>query len=230
MSETKKLGDLLKEAGLIDDFQLEAALSHQRNWGGKLGAVLVDLEFAREEEIARVLSEKVGVPYVDLFEPEIPQDVIHILKPDIAKKFNVVPVRRESNALVLAMADPLDLATMDNVRFITNLTIKPVLSMPSEIADALRKYYDGETVNRKGRISFHETAKASTRMEIVREVPDIATAEWSQQHPQQGVEALRQDVATQKRVLEALVALLIEKGLISRDELAKIIEQKKMGV
>src|SRR5512134_2689517 len=126
MAESKKLGELLKEAGLIDDFQLEAALSHQRNWGGKLGAVVVELEFAREEDIARVISEKMGVPYVDLFEPEIPQDIIQLLKPDMAKKFNVVPVRKEVNVLQLAMADPLDLATMDNIRFITSLSIKPL--------------------------------------------------------------------------------------------------------
>jgi|MudIll2142460700_1097286.scaffolds.fasta_scaffold15504_2 hypothetical protein len=233
MAESKKLGELLKEAGLIDDFQLEAALSHQRNWGGKLGAVVVELEFAREEDIARVISEKMGVPYVDLFKPEIPQDIIQLLKADMAKKFNVVPVRKDVNVLHLAMADPLDLATMDNIRFITNLSIKPLLSMPSEIRDAIRKYYDGEQVVRHSQVSFHESAKASTRLEIVREVPDIATTEWSQQteqNQQHGVPALRRDVATQKVVIEALTALLIEKGLVDRDELAKIIEQKKMGL
>ena len=94
MADRKKLGDLLKEAGLIDDFHLEAALSHQRNLGGKLGAIIVELEFAREEDIARVISEKMGVAYVNLFEPEIPQDVYKLLKADMAKKFGVIPVRK----------------------------------------------------------------------------------------------------------------------------------------
>ncbi|NTW58001.1 MAG: hypothetical protein HGA43_02390, partial [Nitrospirae bacterium] len=107
MAERKKLGNLLMEAGLIDEFQLETALSHQRNWGGKLGAIIVELEFAREEDIARVISETMGVPYVNLFEPEIPPDVIKLLKADMAKKFDVIPVRKEStNTLVLAMSDP----------------------------------------------------------------------------------------------------------------------------
>lgn len=220
------------EAGLIDEFQLETALSHQRNWGGKLGAIIVELEFAREEDIARVISETMGVPYVNLFEPEIPPDVIKLLKADMAKKFDVIPVRKEStNTLVLAMSDPMDIGTMDNVRFITGLTIKPALSMAAEIKDAIRKYYDGETVTRTHPNSFRETAMKSTHLEIVREIPDIATTEWNQQaQQQQDSNSLRQDMANQKTILDALISLLIEKDFFTRDEIAKFIEQKKMGL
>ena len=234
MAERKKLGDLVKEAGLIDDFQLEAALSHQRNWGGKLGSIIVELEFAREEDIARVISEKMGVPYVNLFEPELSPEVIKLLKADMAKKFGVVPVKKEANALVLAMSDPMDFETMDNVRFITGLTIKPVLAMGAEIKDAIRKYYDGEPVTRKAVVSFREAAKKSTKLEIVREVPNLATTEYQQQQDSQALrqdtQSLRQDFASQKVVLEALISLLIEKDFFTRDEIAKIIEQKKMGL
>ena len=172
-----------------------------------------------------------GVPYANLFEPEIPSDVYKLLKADMAKKFGVIPVRKEANALILAMSDPMDIDTMDNIRFITGLNIKPVLSMTTEIKDAIRKYYDGEPVTRKTALSFRETAKKSTHLEIVREVPDIATTEWSQQNIQQlDAQALRQDVTNQKAILDALTTLLIEKDFFSRDELAKVIEQKKLGL
>jgi hypothetical protein len=230
MAERKKLGDLLKEAGLIDDFQLEAALSHQRNWGGKLGSIIVELEFAREEDIARVLAETLKIPYVNLFEPELTPDVVKLLKADLAKKFGVMPVKKESNTLILAMSDPMDIGIMDNIRFATGLTVKPVLAMASEIKDAIRKYYDGEPVTRKNPVSFRETAMKSTHLEIVRDVPDIATTEWSQAQQQHDAQSYRQDIATQKVVLEALVSLLIEKKFITRDEIAKLIEQKKMGL
>lgn len=234
MVERKKLGDLLKEAGLIDDFQLEAALSHQRNWSGKLGSIIVELEFAREEDIARVISEKMGVPYVNLFEPELSPDVLKLLKADMAKKFGVIPVKKEANALVLAMSDPMDFETMDNVRFITGLTIKPVLSMAAEIKDAIRKYYDGEPVTRKATMTFRESAKKSTKLEIVREVPDLATTEFNQQSVQQSMvqdsSTLRSEIANQKVVIDALTTLLIEKDFFTRDELVKIIEQKKLGI
>lgn len=233
MAERKKLGTILKEAGLIDDYQLAAALSHQHTWGGKLGSIIVELEFVREEDIARVISETMGVPYVNLFEPEISPDVIRLLKVDMAKKFDVIPVRKESaNTLVLAMSDPLDIQTMDNIRFITGLNIKPVLSMATEIKDAIRKYYDGETVIRKDAAWFRDTAKlAAHQVEIVREVPNIATTEQKQQaQQQQDSQSARQDNATQKIVLDALISILIEKDIITRGEIAKFIEQKKLGL
>lgn len=234
MAERKKLGDLLKEAGLIDDFQLEAALSHQRNWGGKLGSIIVELEFAREEDIARVIADKLRIPYANLFEPEISADTVSILKPEIAKKFGVMPVKKDGKSLTLAMSDPMDIDTMDNIRFNTGMTIKPVLSMASEIKDAIRKYYDNEPVTRKDVPAFRETAKTAGKMELVREIPDFATTEWNQQQQQaqqlQDLEKLRNDVNTQRIVIEALSAILIEKGLILRNELARIIEQKKMGI
>jgi len=230
MAEQKKLGDLLKEAGLIDDFQLEAALSHQRNWGGKLGSIIVELEFAREGDIARVISEKMGVPYINLFEPELSPDIFKVLKADMAKKFGVVPVRKEANTLVLAMSDPLDIETMDNVRFITGFSIKPVLAMTSEIKDAIRKYYDGEPVTRQSRASFRESATQASKLELAREMPDSFTTEWNQQYQQQDVQSFRQDLATQKIVIEALTTLLIEKEFFTRDELVKRIEQKKLGL
>jgi hypothetical protein len=229
MAERKKIGDLLKEAGLIDDFQLEAALSHQRNWGGKLGSIIVDLEFASEEDIARVISEKMGVPYVNLFEPELSPDIFKVLKAEMAKKFGVVPVRKEADSLVLAMSDPMDIETMDNIRFITGLSIKPVLSMTSEIKDAIRKYYDGEPVTRK--TSLREAEVHSSNLELVRQVPGISTTEWNQQNQQQqDTHSFRQDLATQKIVIEVLTTLLIEKEFFTRDELVKRIEQKKLGI
>jgi len=149
MSEIKKLGDMLKEAGLIDDFQLQSSLSHQRNWGGKLGSILMELEFLKEEDLAQVLSEKLGIPYVNPFDPEIPGSFIKLIKPEIAKRFQVLPVRKEKGALVLAMSDPLDIESMDAIRFITGLDIKPALSLEFEIRDAIRKYYDHEEFDRK---------------------------------------------------------------------------------
>lgn len=147
----KKLGDMLKDAGIIDDFQLQTALSHQRSWGGKLGAILIELDFVKEEQLARVISDKLQIPYVNLFEPEVPQAVIKLIKPEIAKKYHVMPAKKEGGTLVLAMLDPLDIEAMDEIRFITGLSIKPSLALESEIKDAIRKYYDGEAVARNRR-------------------------------------------------------------------------------
>jgi type IV pilus assembly protein PilB len=234
MTEKKRLGDILKDAGLIDESQLQAALVHQRNWGGKIGAILVELGFVKEADLAKAISETLRIPYVNLFEPEIPESIVKLIKPDTAKKYSIMPVRKDGGALMIAMADPMDIKMIDEIRFVTGLTIKPALAMGSEIADAIRKYYDHEPVMHKDSSELLDKIKSSFKdkgMEIMRESGDMKDGvEWKA--PGQQEPAARQGPAplTDRIRLDALISLLIEKGLITRDELGKIIEQKKMGL
>jgi type IV pilus assembly protein PilB len=232
MTTAKKLGDMLKEAGIIDDFQLESALSHQRNWGGKLGHILVELEFAREEDIARIVSEKLHIPHINLFEPEIPESIIKLIKPEIAKKYQVMPAKQDRGTLMLAMTDPLDIEAIDEIRFVTSLTIKPVLAMKSEIRDAIKKYYDGEKITRSQEL-FHKRGQISDeKMEIIRGSNlDMMKAETSEANPPvQSQEESTQALQESKIRIDSVITLLIEKGLITRDELVSMIYQKKMGL
>lgn len=233
MAEAKKLGDMLKEAGLLDDFQLQAALAHQRNWGGKLGAVLIDLEFVKEEDITRVIAEKLRIPYINLFEPEIPAAVIKLIKPEIAKKYNVMPAKKDGGALVLAMLDPLDIEATDEIRFITGLNIKPALAPVSEIKDAIRKYYDGEDVVRKHKQAtlFHQSSPGA-KMEVIRG-SELGMEKGSLSDTSSPIlspdDAAQQSHEDNRIRLDALITLLIDKGLISREEFVSMIYQKKMG-
>jgi hypothetical protein len=234
MAGVKKMGDMLIEAGLIDDFQLQTALSHQRNWGGKLGSILIELEFVREEDLARVMAEKLHIPYVNLFDPEIPENIIRMIKPDIAKKYHVVPVKKEAGALVLAMFDPLDAQAADEIRFITGLTIRPALSMGSEISDAIRKYYDGEQVDRShARSLYHQREDAAGKMEIIHG-RDLITPNSPEPDPESPIlskeATVLQTLTDTKLRFDALIAVLIEKKLITREELVSMIYQKKMGL
>jgi len=231
MAETKKLGELLKDAGLIDDFQLQAALSHQRNWGGKLGAILIELEFVREDDLAKIIAEKLRTPYVNLFEPLVPEDVIKLIKNDVVKRYNVVPAKKDGGTLVVAMADPLDYEVVDALRFITGLKVKPALALDSEIRDAIRKYYDGEDVVRKTKTTFRDITAAAGKMEIIRgsDLKMSPTAGTTSPILPEA-EAVRQEQSDSRIRLDALISLLIDKDLITRDELMKMIYQKKSGL
>jgi len=234
MAGVKKLGDMLKEAGMIDDFQLQSALSHQRNWGGKLGSILIELEFVREEDIARVMSDILRIPHINLFEPEIPEAVIKTIKGDIAKKHHVVPVKKEGGALTLAMFDPLDIEAMDEVRFITGLNIKPSLAMGSEIKDAIRKYYDGEEIDRThAKELYHQPTQSTGKMEIIRGsdllMPKTAASDVDSSLLSKE-DSAQQTFADTRVRLDALISVLIEKKLITREELTTMIYQKKMGL
>ncbi len=234
MAQAKKIGELLKEAGYIDDFQLETALSHQRNWGGKLGSVLIELEFITEESLARVIAEKLRTPYYSLFEPVIAEEVIKLIKPDIAKKYQVVPVKKSKGELIIAMSDPLDIEALDAIRFATGLNVKPSLALESEIKDAIRKYYDGEDVVRKVfKMPFHQRRPSSDKMEIIRgsdlKMPKGAGADAGSS-PQPGDAAAQQAVEVMRLKLDALISVLIEEGLITREKLVSMLYQKKIGL
>ena len=235
MTEVKKIGEMLKEAGFIDDFQLQSALSHQRNWGGKLGHILIELDFVREEELARVIAEKLKIPYVNLFEPEVPETVINLIKPEFAKKYRVVPAMKDKGMLILAMADPLDIEAVDAIRFATGLNIKPSLALESEIRDAIRKYYDGEEIVRKQpKVPFYRGAHSTGgKMEIIRG-SDLSMPKPEEDSTHSPLlsreESVNQTLQDTRMRIDALASLLIEKGLISREELVSMIYQKKMGL
>jgi hypothetical protein len=231
----KKLGDMLKDAGVIDEFQLQTALSHQRSWGGKLGKILIELDFIKEDQLARAISDKLQIPYVNLFDPEVPQGVIALIKPEIAKKYQVIPATKEGGTLHLAMLDPLDIEAMDEIRFITGLTIKPTLALESEIKDAIRKYYDGEVVTRKQATTtlYHRGHDSGGKMEVIHgselNMPKASTSDASS--PILSKEDTAQQSLDDTRLrLDALIALLIDKELITREELVSAIYHKKIGV
>jgi len=232
MTAAKKLGELLIEAGLIDDFQLQSALSHQRNWGGKLGAILIEMEFVREEDVAQVIAKQFRMPWANLFEPEIPETVLKAIKKDMAKKYNVMPVKKEGGGLLVAMSDPLDIDVIDALRFATGFQIKPALALESELRDAIRKYYDHEEVVRKPRTRFRDIAGSTAgEVEITHSADLIAQKRAEEPSPIIAPDAAPQQATSDREVrIDALISLLIEKGLITRDELVSMIYQKKMGL
>ena len=206
----KKLGEILIAAGLIDDIQLEAALGRQKTWGGKLGHSLIELGFVDEEKLAEAISKAIRIPYVNLFDPPLVEKQINLLAPNLVKKYEVVPTSMRNNTLFIAMADPFDLDTISELQFITNLKISPVLALESEIRDAIRKYYDGEPIDRK------PTKKSNSGyLEII--------------HQKDMTDSLLVEQQEKVLRLEALIDLLIDEGIISREKFAKMLLMKKAG-
>ena len=140
-----KLGELLVEAGLIDELQLKSALGHQKKWGGRLGKVLVDMGFIEEGELLKFLSEKFKIKAVDLTKSKIPNQAFEALPEKIARKYGVVPVFIKEGpgtkkTLILAMSDPTNLKIIDEIQFLTGYRIEPVLATDSAITKVLEHY------------------------------------------------------------------------------------------
>ena len=103
-----KLGDILISHGAIDQEKLEAALSDQRAFGGRLGRTLVDLGYLTEEKLVAALAEQLGLTTIDLDGVTPDADVLSCLPVDACERYGVFPVRvdRKKGVLWIATAEP----------------------------------------------------------------------------------------------------------------------------
>src|SRR5258708_36099602 len=88
----KRLGEILLDAGVIDQHQLQSALGHQKQWGGKLGRILVEKRFLTEDVMVKVLCRQLGMEAVDLNQQKIHERVIGVVPVEMASKFQRLPV------------------------------------------------------------------------------------------------------------------------------------------
>ncbi|QWV93218.1 general secretion pathway protein GspE [Geomonas oryzisoli] len=121
-----RLGEMLLKVGALNAAQLEQVLNAQAIYGGRLGTNLVEMGLVEEDQLARVLSEQLGVPCVDHdLLAEIPQSLLGLLPLELVERFRVLPVSLDGKRLVIAMADPSDFKAIDEIGFITGLVIIP---------------------------------------------------------------------------------------------------------
>ncbi len=110
------LGDMLIAEGVITPEQRDEALADQRRVGKRLGEVLISRGLVTDEVIARVLSKQLGLPYLDMDSARIDPAVLKMVPQKIARKHKVMPVERSDGGILLAMADPLDVFAMDEIK------------------------------------------------------------------------------------------------------------------
>jgi len=136
-----QIGELLVKENFITSDQLETALKHQRQNGGRLGSILINLGFVEDDDITALLSRKYGVPSINLTYFEIDATVIKLIPVDVAQKYMVVPLSRVGSTLTVASADPTNVFAMDDIKFMTGFNVEPVVASEASITEALEKYY-----------------------------------------------------------------------------------------
>lgn len=139
--KANRLGEMLLEAGLIDQFQLESALSMQRNLGGRIGSAIVKLGYLPEDTILEFLESQSKFSRVSLESLDIPLSVISVLPAAKLKHLLVVPIEmRQSGAektLRVAMTDPTNQKLISDLQFATGCRVLPVLASEDEIRQVL---------------------------------------------------------------------------------------------
>ncbi|MFA5585849.1 MAG: type IV-A pilus assembly ATPase PilB [Saccharofermentanales bacterium] len=137
-----RLGELLVRNKLIDENQLTRALEEQKVQGGRLGASLIKLGFIQEDELAAFLSRQYGVPSINLNEFEVDAGVIRLVPPEVAQKYQIIPINRAGSTLIVAMSDPSNIFAIDDIKFMTGYNVEVVVAPDASIKNAIDKYYD----------------------------------------------------------------------------------------
>jgi len=136
-----ELGQILVAHNELDPDDLERALREHFQTGERLGQVLVKMGFVTEEAVQRALAEQFSIPYVRLSEIEIPREVIERVPAKIVTHYHLIPIGRGDGVLRVAVSDPLDIHTLDDLRRVLGTDVEPVISTSEEIEEAIKRYY-----------------------------------------------------------------------------------------
>ena len=138
----KRIGDLLIEAKVITSQDLADAIDQQRKTGELIGVTLMRMGLVTEDVLTRQLQNQLGLPLVDLSEMTADEQALALVREEVARKYVALPIEIEGrSSLTVAMADPLNVAALEDLRFHSGMFIKPVLALPSQIVEAIERYY-----------------------------------------------------------------------------------------
>ncbi len=137
-----KIGEMLLKGSLITPEQLRSALDTQKKTKERVGTVLVKSGFIKEAELLAFLGRQFNVPVVDLGKYEINAEVVRLLPEEMVQKHLALPINRVGAKLIVAVADPSNMAIIDAIGFKTGYAVELVLASEKDITSAINKYFD----------------------------------------------------------------------------------------
>ncbi|MEA2552222.1 MAG: type pilus assembly protein PilB [Fimbriimonadaceae bacterium] len=139
-------GDVFVQEGLISSEQLKLAEEKRRELGGSdpIARVLVTMGLIAERDRVRCLGKVWGVQFVDVADCVPRAEAIALISPQVAKRFRCLPIEQQGTKLVVAMANPLDIFIIDEMRITTGLEIEPLIAVEEDLMQALATYYKVE--------------------------------------------------------------------------------------
>ncbi|MFA6321024.1 MAG: ATPase, T2SS/T4P/T4SS family [Candidatus Omnitrophota bacterium] len=137
-----RLTKILIDKGLLKPGDLEKAVSLQKEKGGSLSDIIVDLGFVTRSDLMIALSQGLGIPPINLSRYKIDPTVIKLISRKIAKNYKILPISKIGGTLMLAVADPLNIFLLDDIKALTGFKISPVIATEKDISEAQRQYYD----------------------------------------------------------------------------------------
>jgi type IV pilus assembly protein PilB len=215
IKKRERLGDILIREGAITSDQLNSALFIQREKRKRLGEVLVEMGFITEDKLTSILSAQLKIPRVDLKKVDL-QVFEKKLNPIIYRK-RVLPLFQQNNYIVLAMCDPLDVITMDDVARITGCKVRPVIAKSSDMDDAIARYKQKETEREIEEMGDERTKRFMKEIGKERMVPFKLDSSIFLEATKS---TLSQSVSKATSYdEEAIEKVLVEAGIVTKDQL-----------
>ena len=138
----QKIGEILVGWGIVSQDSLDDALKYAAENGRRIGEAFIELELCNEEEVTKALATQFGLEYIDLDRNIIPYSSLDLIPSDLIKRHMVLPVEKDGERLKVVITDPLDLETLDLLRFRLNIEVLPLLAPASKVRDYINRFVD----------------------------------------------------------------------------------------
>ena len=213
----QRLGDLLLASGLITEEQLAEGLALQKGSGKRLGEVLQEHEIITESDLIEALQMQLGIEFVDLGKINIPTELAQTVPKNIAKQYQVVPVRVFRDELYLAMSDPLNFYAIEEVRKAVRKKVVPMVAMSSAVERSIQILYGNEGAEAAftSTVVGEESAAQAPAIRLVNAIIERAVTEHASDihmEPREDelsvrmrIDGLLRDILTVPRELQAAV-------------------------
>jgi len=175
--DARPVGQLLKEMGLVTEYEIQQALEIQRHQGGLLGQIFVEMGAVQENDLLFALALQAGMEVVNLDEIKIPEEVIARVDANIAETYRVVPVAQGDGYVTVALSDPMNISILDDLRFMLDCEVKGVVASKESIDRAIEKHYAGRARDSMESVLKEAQSEGLELIEGPSEVPDLEKLE-----------------------------------------------------
>jgi len=203
-----KLGESLLKDNLITPQQLKEALDYQRVNGGRLASTLVKLCMLSDEEVTAVLSRQYGVPSVNLDLFEVDPAAVALVPQETSERYSVLPLSRVGATLTLAMVDPTNVFAVDDIKFMTGLSVEPVVVSETALNAAVRKYYGSSREMELAKVMEDLVAETTSLPDFGEDVDQLEVENLEEEIDLENLEKMSEDAPVVKLVNVILVDAL----------------------
>lgn len=164
----KRLGEILVDGGVIKPTQLEEALAKQKALGLKLGEALIFLGYVKEEDILLTIRKQLNIPIIDISKMIIPGEILKHLSESIARKYEAMPLDIQDQKLIVAVNDPTNYISLDDIRIAVGMLISPVLAKRNDILKSIDRHYGRSEAEKAAReyLKFLGTSPQDVLIEL----------------------------------------------------------------